>query len=78
MLLFQNECELMVHRRTFIDDRFGVGEALDEHAYGKPLVARGKHYIYIGQHEEGKNSCRSFTKKHYPLNIQYIYNYKYF
>ena len=24
----------------------GVGEALDEHAFGEPLVARGKHYIY--------------------------------
>ena len=24
----------------------GVGEGLDEHAFGQPLVARGKHYIH--------------------------------
>ena len=24
----------------------GVGEGLDEHAFGEPLVARGKHYIH--------------------------------
>ncbi|XP_055596638.1 lysosomal alpha-mannosidase-like isoform X1 [Uranotaenia lowii] len=40
--------ELMVHRRLLHDDAFGVEEALDEHAYGKGLVARGKHYIVFG------------------------------
>merc|ERR1719189_230772 len=40
-----DELEIMVHRRLFKDDHFGVGEALDEHAFGEPLVARGKHYI---------------------------------
>jgi lysosomal alpha-mannosidase len=43
----------MVHRRTFVDDRYGVGEALDEHAFGLPLVARGKHLLFLGQQEEG-------------------------
>ncbi|XP_055640599.1 lysosomal alpha-mannosidase-like isoform X1 [Toxorhynchites rutilus septentrionalis] len=40
--------ELMVHRRLLHDDSFGVDEALDERAYGKGLVARGKHYIMFG------------------------------
>ena len=42
MLYFQ------VYRRTRNDDGFGVGEALNEYAYGKPLVVRGKHYLVVG------------------------------
>ncbi|PSN38670.1 Lysosomal alpha-mannosidase [Blattella germanica] len=34
-----------VYRRTWCDDRLGVGEPLEEYAYGKPLVVRGKHYL---------------------------------
>ena len=37
--------ELMLHRRLLVDDHWGVGEALNETAYGKGLVARGKHYL---------------------------------
>ncbi|XP_042239009.1 lysosomal alpha-mannosidase-like isoform X2 [Homarus americanus] len=37
--------ELMVHRRLLHDDAFGVGEALNETAFGKGLVVRGKHYL---------------------------------
>lgn len=37
--------ELMLHRRLLVDDHWGVGEALNETAFGKGLVARGKHYI---------------------------------
>lgn len=40
--------ELMVHRRLLHDDAFGVGEALNEIAYGQGIVARGKHYLYLG------------------------------
>ena len=35
----------MLHRRLLVDDHWGVGEALNEMAYGTGLVARGKHYI---------------------------------
>ncbi|KAF4532290.1 hypothetical protein B566_EDAN015704 [Ephemera danica] len=42
------ELELMVHRRLLHDDNFGVDEALDEHAFGAPLVARGKHLVILG------------------------------
>ena len=38
--------ELMVHRRLLHDDAFGVGEALNETAFGgEGLVARGKHKV---------------------------------
>jgi len=30
------------------DDAFGVGEALNESAYGQGLVARGKHFLFFG------------------------------
>ncbi|BES87685.1 lysosomal alpha-mannosidase [Nesidiocoris tenuis] len=42
--------ELMVHRRLTHDDAFGVGEALNETAYGVGLVARGSHFIVPGSH----------------------------
>ena len=37
--------QLMLHRRLLVDDHWGVGEALNETAYGEGLVARGKHYL---------------------------------
>lgn len=42
------EIEMMVHRRLLKDDAFGVGEALNESAYGEGLVVRGSHYIIGG------------------------------
>ena len=43
--LQSGELELMLHRRLFNDDAFGVGEALNETAYGGGLVVRGKHSL---------------------------------
>nr|CAD7203986.1 unnamed protein product [Timema douglasi] len=37
-----------LHRRLLHDDAFGVEEALNETAFGKGLVARGKHYVIGG------------------------------
>lgn len=37
-----------MHRRIFHDDAFGVGEALNETAFGVGLVARGQHYMTFG------------------------------
>ena len=47
-----DEMEIMVHRRLFHDDHFGVGEALDEHAFDQPLVVIGKHLIFKGQEDD--------------------------
>ena len=38
--------EIMLHRRILHDDKFGVGEPLNETAYGDGLVVRGKHLLY--------------------------------
>ncbi|CAF3620466.1 unnamed protein product [Rotaria sp. Silwood1] len=39
--------EIMVHRRILHDDSLGVGEALNETAYGKGLVVSGKHILLV-------------------------------
>lgn len=41
------EVELMLHRRLLSDDAFGVGEALDETAFGQGLVVRGTEWIQV-------------------------------
>nr|XP_036215974.1 lysosomal alpha-mannosidase [Bactrocera oleae] len=41
--------ELMLHRRLLRDDAFGVGEALNETAFGQGLVARGKVYLVLSK-----------------------------
>ncbi|CAD6185194.1 unnamed protein product [Caenorhabditis auriculariae] len=42
--------EIMIHRRCFYDDYFGVEEALDEPGKdGKGLVAIGKHTLFFSQ-----------------------------
>ena len=41
------QLELMLHRRLFNDDAFGVGEALNETAFGTGLVVRGKHRVLV-------------------------------
>lgn len=46
--IYDGTIELMVHRRLLHDDAFGVAEALNETAYGKGLIARGKHYLIFG------------------------------
>merc|ERR1711936_821642 len=39
--LEDGQLELMVHRQCLMDDYFGVGESLEEQAFGEGLVARG-------------------------------------
>ncbi|XP_015121133.1 lysosomal alpha-mannosidase [Diachasma alloeum] len=39
------ELEVMLHRRLLQDDRLGVGEALNEEAFGTGVVARGVHHL---------------------------------
>lgn len=44
--------ELMLHRRLLHDDAFGVGEALNESAYGEGVIARGKYYLIVSSPKE--------------------------
>ena len=40
--------ELMVHRRTLVDDKRGVGEPINETGqFGDGLIIRGKHYLIL-------------------------------
>lgn len=45
--LQSGQMELMLHRRLFNDDAFGVGEALNETSYGRGLVVRGTHKLLL-------------------------------
>lgn len=49
-LLF-SDVFIKVHRRLLHDDAFGVGEALNESAYGNGLIARGSTYFVFGPKE---------------------------
>ncbi|XP_050306367.1 lysosomal alpha-mannosidase-like [Anthonomus grandis grandis] len=61
--LNDGEVELMVHRNCLHDDAFGVGEALNETAFGKGLVVKGSHYLIIGKtNGTGQNSMAAMTK----------------
>jgi lysosomal alpha-mannosidase len=37
----------MLHRRILYDDAHGVGETLNETAFGQSLVVRGKHFLIL-------------------------------
>ncbi len=58
------EVELMLHRRLLYDDAFGVGEALNESAFGQGLVARGRHWVQLA------DDWRATSAKRYRLGAQ--------
>ncbi|CAI4224969.1 unnamed protein product [Auanema sp. JU1783] len=62
--------ELMVHRRCFYDDHWGVEEALDEPGTtGKGLVARGSHILLLTNLNEASSVHRPAALRffHEPL-----------
>ena len=44
--------EIMIHRRILHDDSMGVGEPLNETAYGQGLVVSGKHILLVDRPED--------------------------
>ena len=58
--LQDGEIELMIHRRLLHDDKFGVGEALNEEAYGTGLVATGRHFVSLDSNFKEGNAKRRF------------------
>ncbi|XP_041448156.1 LOW QUALITY PROTEIN: lysosomal alpha-mannosidase-like [Drosophila obscura] len=57
------QLELMLHRRLIRDDGYGVGEALNEQKYDKPLIARGKIYLILNSVEESTKVERLAEKE---------------
>merc|ERR1712071_391278 len=61
--LHDGQLELMVHRRLLDDDGFGVGEGLNEMAFHKGLVVRGKHYLILSDESNSARLCRSLSQQ---------------
>ncbi len=59
------QLEIMVHRRLLYDDAFGVGEPLNEMAYGRGLVVRGTHYLIFSGKSDAARLTRSLGQELY-------------
>lgn len=52
-----------VHRRLLNDDALGVGEALDEHEFDQPVVARGQFILTFGKIEDSAAIQKSLVHR---------------
>ncbi|PAV90795.1 hypothetical protein WR25_06244 [Diploscapter pachys] len=62
--------EILLHRRLFYDDNFGVDEVLNEPGKdGKGLVVRGSHYLVLGDVKKAASTHRPLAVKvfHKPV-----------
>lgn len=66
--LADGSVELMVHRRLLHDDAFGVDEALNETAFGKGLIVRGRHYIVFGSKDKSIKPSVEANERFVQLN----------
>ncbi|KAK6759766.1 hypothetical protein RB195_021372 [Necator americanus] len=66
---FDGGLELMLHRRCYADDHWGVEEALDEPGDGNGLVVRGTHYVLFGDAKAAASIHRPLAVKifHRPI-----------
>ncbi len=71
--------ELMVHRCTLHDDAQGVGEPINENAYGTGLVIRGRHYLILESPETSALYHRPTAQQVYlaPLHTYALPNVSY-
>lgn len=57
--------EIMLHRRTSNDDALGVGENLNEEAFGTGLVVRGRHYLILETPDDSASKHRVMSQNLY-------------
>ncbi|XP_077999782.1 lysosomal alpha-mannosidase-like isoform X1 [Glandiceps talaboti] len=58
--------ELMLHRRMFYDDHFGVGEPLNETGqFGDGLIVRGKQYVFVAPPSDSAKLHRDLGERLY-------------
>ncbi|RUS70932.1 hypothetical protein EGW08_021308 [Elysia chlorotica] len=61
--LNDGDVEIMLHRRLLYDDCKGVGEALNETAYGRGLIVRGKHYLLLNKISQAARQYRPLAQE---------------
>jgi len=55
--------EIMLHRRLLFDDGRGVGEPLNEMAFGRGLIIKASHYVIIGTRSEAITLHRTLEER---------------
>lgn len=58
-----------MHRRLLRDDGFGVGEPLNEMAFGKGLIARGTTYFVFGSKSQSQKPSMKAMERFIQLQI---------
>ncbi|KAK3768503.1 hypothetical protein RRG08_060865 [Elysia crispata] len=61
--LNDGDVEIMLHRRLLKDDCKGVGEPLNETAYGRGLIVRGKHYLLLNKISQAARQYRPLAQE---------------
>jgi lysosomal alpha-mannosidase len=71
--------EIMVHRRILTNDSLSLAEPLNETAYGKGLVVRGKHLLIIDRPENSASIHRTTAQQLYmqPISTFALTNLSY-
>lgn len=66
LVIYITNSEFQIHRRLFMDDAFGVGEALNETGVdGKGLVITGSHYLIFSNISKAASKHRPLAQRLY-------------